>query len=174
MLKKLLKKACIIISLITVTLTVNIFAAAYDMPESNLAGSNSISFDDILEGSTNVTRTGNLFAGTYRSSKMETGLASYMFDYTIDWEAGLGNDGDYHFTNESNLTVTTYLDHTIYGLLYSYANYDITTLTASFQNNNKDLKIDIGFDFEFITKQSPIIFKDSKLHTFILNYDRVK
>ena len=68
----------------------------------------TLTFDELMKSSTNITRSNNSLSGTYESAKLNAGLTGYKYQISFDWEAEVDNSNNYTFKKITNAKITTY------------------------------------------------------------------
>ena len=68
----------------------------------------TLTFDELIKSSTNITRSNNSQSGTYKSAKLNAGLTGYKYQISFDWEAEVDSSNNYVFKKITNAKITTY------------------------------------------------------------------
>ncbi|MCR5293569.1 MAG: hypothetical protein K6E30_00125 [Lachnospiraceae bacterium] len=133
----------------------------------------SFDIDELLTHSTNVTRSGSSYSGSYTSAKYETGLPGYKYEISFDWVADVNSSGDYIFKNNAiqNPLITTYTNHVLLALTWSYYTYSFDKNTYGVATNGKSVTFETDYEFTVYEKETAIShnFVEENTKTIYIN-----
>lgn len=116
----------------------------------------TIDIDDLIARSTNVTRSGSSYSGSYESDKYDAGLPGYKYQISFDWKADVNSAGNYVFKDNSiqNPLITTHTNHFILAMTWSYYNYSFTKNTYGVATNGRSVTFETDYKFTVYEKDT--------------------
>lgn len=114
----------------------------------------TIDIEYLFEHSTNVTRSGSEYSGSFSSPKYSAGLAGYEYNINFEWEAAVDSDSNYYFKDFDIIDphITTYYNYLILGLTWSYYSYDIIKNSYDVSNDGYSVTFFTNYRFTVIPK----------------------
>ena len=116
----------------------------------------TIDIDDLIAHSTNVTRSGSSYSGSYESDKYDAGLPGYKYQISFDWKADVNSAGNYIFKDNSiqNPIITTHTNNFILATAWSYYNYSFTKNTYGVATNGRSVTFETDYKFTVYEKDT--------------------
>lgn len=126
----------------------------------NLSDENNINlpitFEELIEASSNVTYSNSSYTGSYKSDKYDAGLVGFKYQISFDWEATT-NSGDYIFKSISNAKITTYTNYLLLSLSWGddTVTYSLTKNTFEYSSNKRSVTFYTNYKFTVYDSDDP-------------------
>lgn len=116
----------------------------------------TINIDDLIAHSTNVTRSGSSYSGSYESDKYDAGLPGYTYQISFDWKADVNSAGNYIFKDNSiqNPIITTHTNHFILAMTWGYYSYSFAKNTYGVATNGRSVTFETDYKFTVYEKDT--------------------
>lgn len=112
----------------------------------------SLDMEYLIAHSTNVTRSGSEYSGSYSSPKYSTGFLGYEYNINFEWEAEVDSDSNYYFKNYDIIEpyITTYANPLLLSIAWSSYGYDIIKNTYKVSNDGYSVTFYTNYKFSVI------------------------